>query len=95
MFDACNGPLTCCSASVNCVTKQLSPETPVHTHMYGATPDFNLRAHICGKRFFAEEPTMVSPDRMQMTHPRRSFFAQQDHMQVFKFVLDCLDFLKL
>ena len=25
----------------------------------------------------------------------RSFFAQQDHMQVFNFVLNCLDFLKL
>ncbi len=25
------------------------------------------------------------------TSTMRSFFAQQDHMQVFKFVLDCLD----
>ena len=25
------------------------------------------------------------------TNTMRSFFAQQDHMQVFKFVLDCLD----
>ncbi len=25
----------------------------------------------------------------------RSFFAQQDHMQVFNFILDCLDFLNI
>jgi len=25
------------------------------------------------------------------TNTMRSFLAQQDHMQVFKFVLDCLD----
>ena len=25
----------------------------------------------------------------------RSFFAQQDHMQVFKFVLDCLDVFQI
>ena len=25
----------------------------------------------------------------------RSLFAQQDHMQVFSFVLDCLDYLKV
>ena len=29
------------------------------------------------------------------TTTMRSLFAQQDHMQVFKFVLDCLDFLRL
>lgn len=29
------------------------------------------------------------------TDTMRSFFAQQDHMQVFNFVLDCLDFLGL
>ena len=34
---------------------------------------------------------LFTPD----TNTMRSFFAQQDHMQVFKFVLDCLDFLKL
>ena len=34
---------------------------------------------------------LFTPD----TNTVRSFFAQQDHMQVFKFVLDCLDFLKL
>ena len=34
---------------------------------------------------------LFTPD----TDTMRSFFAQQDHMQVFKFVLDCLDFLKL
>ncbi len=27
------------------------------------------------------------------TDTMRSFFAQQDHMQVFHFILDCLDFL--
>ena len=34
---------------------------------------------------------LLTPDTDNM----RSFFAQQDLMQVFKFVLDCLDFLKL
>ena len=34
---------------------------------------------------------LFTPD----TNTMRSFFAQQDHMQVVKFVLDCLDFLKL
>ena len=29
------------------------------------------------------------------TDTMRSFFAQQDHMQVFKFILDCLDFLNI
>ena len=33
----------------------------------------------------------LAPD----TDTMRSFFAQQDHMQVFEFVLDCLDFLNL
>ena len=34
---------------------------------------------------------LFTPD----TNTMRSFFAQQDHMQVFKFVWDCLDFLKI
>ena len=34
---------------------------------------------------------LFTPD----TDTMRSFFAQQDHMQVFKFVLACLDFLTL
>ena len=34
---------------------------------------------------------LFTPD----TDTLRSFFAQQDHMRVFKFVLDCLDFLNL
>ncbi len=29
------------------------------------------------------------------TNTMRSFFAQQDHMQVFKFVLDCLDVFQI
>ncbi len=29
------------------------------------------------------------------TDTMRSFFGQQDRMQVFKFILDCLDFLKI
>ena len=29
------------------------------------------------------------------TDTMRSFFAQKDYMQVFKFILDCLDFLKI
>ena len=29
------------------------------------------------------------------TDTMRSFFAQQDHMQVFKFVLDCLDVFQI
>ena len=32
--------------------------------------------------------TLFSPD----TNIMRSFFGQKDHMQVFRFVLDCLDF---
>ena len=34
---------------------------------------------------------LFTPD----TNTMRSFFAQPDHMRVFKFVLDCLDFLNL
>ena len=34
---------------------------------------------------------LFTPD----TDTMRSFFSKQDHMQVVKFVLDCLDFLKL
>ena len=30
-----------------------------------------------------------------MTDTMRSFFAQRDHMQVFKFVLDCLDVFQI
>ena len=29
------------------------------------------------------------------TDTMKSFFAQQDHMQVFKFVLDCLDVFQI
>ena len=29
------------------------------------------------------------------TDTMRSFFGQKDHMQVFRFILDCLDFLKV
>ena len=29
------------------------------------------------------------------TDTMRSFFAQQDHMRVFKFILGCLDFLQI
>ena len=29
------------------------------------------------------------------TNTKRSFFAQQDHMQAFKFVLDCLDVFQI
>ena len=36
-------------------------------------------------------PALFTPD----TDTMRSFFAQQDHMQAFKFVLDCVDFFKL
>ena len=35
--------------------------------------------------------TLFSPE----TDTMRSFFAQRDHMQVFNFILDCLDFLKI
>jgi len=35
--------------------------------------------------------TLFSPD----TDTMRSFFAQRDHMQVFNFILDCLDVLKI
>ena len=36
--------------------------------------------------------TLFTPDE---TDTMRSFFAQRDHMQVFEFVLDCLDFLDI
>ena len=62
----------------------------------------------CGGVVVADELHMIhecpvlQPLRLQYaalftpdTNTMRSFFAQQDHMQVFKFVLDCLDFLKL
>ena len=62
----------------------------------------------CGGAAVADELHMIhecpvlQPLRLQYaalftpdTDTMRSFFAQQDHMQVFKFVLDCLDFLKL
>ena len=35
--------------------------------------------------------TLFSPD----TNTMRSFFGQTDHMQVFRFVLDCLDFFDI
>lgn len=35
--------------------------------------------------------TLFSPD----TNTMRSFFGQKDHMQVFRFVLDCLDFFDI
>ena len=34
---------------------------------------------------------LFTPD----TDTMRSFFGQRDHMQVFRFILDCLDFLEL
>ena len=62
----------------------------------------------CGGTAVADELHMIlecpvlQPLRLQYaalftpdTDTMRSFFAQQDHIQVFKFVLDCLDFLKL
>ena len=62
----------------------------------------------CGSVAVADELHMIhecpvlQPLRQQYaalfstdTNTMRSFFAQQDHMQVFSFVLDCLDFLKI
>ena len=61
----------------------------------------------CGGVVVADELHMIhecpvlQPLRLQYaalytpdTNTMRSFFAQQDHMQVFILVLDCLDFLK-
>jgi len=61
-------------------------------------------AHIGGSVAVADELHMVfecpavqavrqqyAPLFSTDTNTMRSFFAQQDHMQVFKFVLDCLD----
>ena len=42
-------------------------------------------------QFFSHLGYNMLPD----TDTMMSFFAQQNHMQVFTFVLDCLDFLKL
>jgi len=62
----------------------------------------------CGGHAVADELHMVhecsalQPLRQQYaalftadTDTMRSFFAQQDHMQVFNFILDCLDFLDI
>ncbi len=62
----------------------------------------------CGGHAVADELHMVhefsalQPLRQQYaalftadTDTVRSFFAQQDHMQVFNFILDCLDFLQI
>ena len=53
------------------------------------------------KSYFPECP-VLQPLRLQYaalftpdTNTMRSVFAQQDHKRVFKFVLDCLDFLNL
>ena len=57
---------------------------------------------IADKLYMIHECPVLQPLRLQYAalftpdiDTMRSFFAQQDHMQVFKFVLDCLDFLKL
>ncbi len=62
----------------------------------------------CGGHAVADELHMVrecaalQPLRQQYaalftadTDTMRSFLAQQDHMQVFNFILDCLDFLNI
>ena len=56
---------------------------------------------VADELHMTHECPVVQPFRLQYaalftpdTNTMRSFFAQQDHMQVFKFVLDCLDFLK-
>ena len=64
--------------------------------------------HHCGGTSIADELHMVhecaalQPLRQQYatlfsseTDTMRSFFAQKDHMQVFNFILDCLDVLKI
>ena len=66
----------------------------VCTHYGGiAVADELHMIHECPvlQPLMLEYAALFTPD----TNTMRSFFAQQDHMQVFKFVLDCLDFLIL
>ena len=66
----------------------------MHTHCGGtAVADELHMVHECPvlQPLRLQYAALFTPD----TDTMRSFFAQQDHIQVFKFVLDCLDFLKL
>ncbi len=51
----------------------------------------------CGSVAVADKLLMISrsPLFCTDTNTMRSFFAQQDRMQVFKFVLDCLDVFQI
>ena len=61
----------------------------VCTHCGGiAVADELHMIHECPVLQYA---ALFTPD----TNTMRSIFAQPDHMRVFKFVLDCLDFLNL
>ena len=67
-------------------------------------PVMEVAAHtvVADELHMIYECPVLQPLRLQYaalftpdTDTMRSLFAQQDHMQVFKFVLDGLDFLKL
>ncbi len=53
------------------------------THMIFECPALQSGRHRYAPLFSTDTSTM------------RSFFSQQDHMQVFKFVLDCLDVFQI
>ena len=84
------------SSKSACVGKACAAPTccKVCTHCGGtAVADELHMIHECPvlQPFRLQYAALFTPD----TDTMRSFSAQQDHMQVFKFVLDCLDFLKL
>ena len=65
-------------------------EQPVLNNRLSGTKTFAIKT-ISTMYTLQIYAALFTPD----TNTVMSFFAQQDHMQVFKFVFDCLDFLKL
>ena len=62
----------------------------------------HLGIAVANELHMIHECPVVQPLRLQYAalftpdpNTMRSFFAQQDHTQVFKFVLDCIDCLEL
>ena len=102
-------PAKCLSGTEPCFVRTdsgIKHASLQQVHTLG-TPTVQLTLH-CGGTAVADELHMIhecpvlQPLRLQYgalftpdTDTIRSFFAQQDHMQVLKFVLDCLDFLRL
>ena len=69
----------------HCGGTSVSTAVTDELHMIHECPVLQpLRIHV-------QYAALFTPD----TDTMRSIFAQQDHIQVFKFVLNCLDFLKL